>query len=70
MEDKTVGEMATKAFRILEDCLYTLFSQQTYDENWTPKIRATNIRMMMEHISTFYLDKYEEYKEYMNVLSD
>ena len=67
-KDVTVGQIATQAFKMLDDCLYSLFSNQTYDDNWTPKVRATNIREMMGYISKFYLDKHEEYKEYMNVL--
>ena len=69
-EKMTVGQVAERAFEMLDSCLYSLFSNQVYDDKWTPKLRAENIILMMEYISNFYLKKYEEYKEYMNILVD
>lgn len=62
---KTVGEMAQGAFEILDDCLYTLFSNQTYDDKWTSEIREKYMREFMSCIANYYLQKHEEYKDYV-----
>jgi len=55
---KTVSEKANEALTILDNCLYTLYSQTVYDDNFN---RNEAIELFLSDMVRFVDDKRREY---------